>query len=102
MFSLRHLFVTIGTYGSKFLSRVALNEGYKFQYLGAVLRIRIRIDFGVGWIRIRIGNADPDPGEQKLPTKSAGCSLFWRLQGFPLSLDVFYGGLRISPVNCNF
>jgi hypothetical protein len=56
----------------------------------------------VGWIRIRIGDADSDPGPRGQMTPknrkkfhfifcSAGCSLF-TAEGFSCGLDVLYGG----------
>jgi hypothetical protein len=51
-----------------------------------VLWIRI----GLIWIRIRIGNMDPDPGGPKWPTKVKKSSFQVR--------DVLYGGLKASPV----
>jgi hypothetical protein len=63
----------------------------------------IRIQSGQ-WIRIRIRN--PDPGGKKWPTtkeKTFGNFMFWsaglsllRAEGYSCSLDVLYGGLRIS------
>ncbi len=45
-------------------------------------------------IRIRIQNADPEPGGQKLPTKIENS------KGFPCFevLDVLFWGLKASPV----
>jgi hypothetical protein len=56
----------------------------------------------VSWIRIRIGNADPDLGRRKWPTKKekrliAGCSLL-RAGGFSCGLGVLLGDLGINTV----
>ncbi len=50
------------------------------------------------WIRIRIQilNADPDPGEQKWPTKTGKSKDFSCFE----VLDVLFGGLNASPVAC--
>ncbi len=59
--------------------------------------------FGSGLDPDSMGSLDPDPGEQKWPSKKeksyfifwiAGCSLL-RTEGFSCSLDVLYGGLEI-------
>jgi hypothetical protein len=67
----------------------------------------------VCWIRIRIGNADPnpDPGEQKWPHKNKKVTkvyvfkcwmLFFESEDLSCSLDVFHGDLGINTVYCNF
>ncbi len=65
--------------------------------------------FGSGLDPDSIRSVDPDPGGQKLPIHiekirnfmfySAGCSLT-RAEGFSCSLEVLYGGLWISKVQC--
>ncbi len=64
----------------------------------------------VAWIRIRIGNAKPDQGGQKGPTKieeskKVSCFgvlniLFLRVEGFFCSLDVLHGRLRYKKTLC--
>ncbi len=45
----------------------------------------------VGWIRIRIGNSDPDPGGPKWPTKVK------KIRSFEV-LAVLFRGMKTSPV----
>jgi hypothetical protein len=62
----------------------------------------------VAWIRIRIGNAKPDQGGQKGPTKieeseEVSCFfvldvLFLRAEGFFCSLDFLHGRLRYKKI----
>jgi hypothetical protein len=67
-----------------------------------MLRIRIRIDFG-------LLDLDPNPGGQQLPSKIEKTEeissfevldvLFLRAEGFSCNLDVLYEGLGIVYVN---
>ena len=45
----------------------------------AVFRIRMRIQLGL-WIRIRIGNTDPDPGARKVAKIKIKNNIFFYIE----------------------